>query len=161
MLLPITIEPNPILHKKCKELSKKEILNPDMQQLIQNMIKTMNVKDGVGIAAPQVEKSLQICVVSKIFTNKKKNDLVLINPTWKKASILKEWGDEGCLSVPKIFGKVKRCKKIKVKALNINAEPIELTAKNFFARAIQHEIDHLDGILFIEKAKGLYKVEEE
>ena len=160
MILDIVTEPNPILHKKSKELTKAEILNPDTQQLIHNMIETMRLKDGVGLAAPQVGKLLRIFVIEKSFTKDKRRDLVLINPVWKKAGFLKDWDDEGCLSIPNVFGKVKRFKKISIKALDTNAEPIEFVAKNFFARSIQHEADHLDGILFIEKAKKLYEIKE-
>ncbi|MFA6548276.1 MAG: peptide deformylase [Candidatus Magasanikbacteria bacterium] len=160
MLLEITLEPNPILHKKGRDLTVAELATPEIKKLIKNMIDTMYLKDGVGIAAPQVDKSLQICVIAKNFSPLNKDeDLVLINPVWKKTSILKAWDSESCLSVPFIYGEVKRYTRIKVQALNQHGEKIEFKAKDFPARIIQHEIDHLNGILFIEKARKLQKME--
>ena len=161
MILDIVLQPNVILREQSRPLSNQEILQPDNQQLIHNMLETMHEKDGIGLAAPQVGKSLQICVITKNFTNEQKQDLILINPTWKKAGFWKAWGDEGCLSVPDIYGDVKRYKKIKVQALDINGKLIKFSAKNFLARIIQHEVDHLNGVLFIEKARNLHKVLQE
>lgn len=160
MIIEIITEPDPILHQVSQELNRAEILNPNTQQFIQDMIATMYAGDGAGIAAPQVRKSVQICVIAKNFTEKKAADLVLINPTWQRASILKAWDDEGCLSVPNMCGQVKRYKKIKVKALDINAQPLKFTASEFFARVIQHEVDHLHGVLFIAKAKAVHKIDK-
>ena len=160
MLLQIITTPNPILLTKAKPLTKEGILRLKTQKFIVDLIETMYKSDGVGLAAPQVSESIQICVIAKNFTMKQEKDLILINPIVKKKSLLKEWGDEGCLSVPNIFGKVKRYKKIIVEAQNEKGERIKFTASEFPARVIQHEVDHLNGILFIEKAKGLYKVEK-
>jgi len=120
----------------------------------------MYAKDGVGIAAPQVGESIQVCAIAKDFTADKKSDLILINPIWEKKSIKRAWGEEGCLSVPNIFGKVKRCKKILITALDTAGKPIKIEAEDFFARIVQHEIDHLNGILFVDKAKDLYEVDK-
>jgi peptide deformylase len=155
MLLNIIIEPNEILHQKTQELAQDKINTPEIRKLIKNMIETMNVKDGVGLAGSQVNVPLAICVIHKNFTLDKKEDLVLINPIWEKMSIIKEWEEEGCLSVPGIWGKVKRYKKIKVKAFNQKGEPLKFIADKYLARIIQHEVDHLNGILFISKAKNL------
>jgi peptide deformylase len=84
---------------------------------------------------------------------------VLINPTWQKINKKTHIELEGCLSVPKTYGKVKRYKNIYAEAINRKGERIEFEANDFFAKAIQHEVDHLDGILFIDKAKGIYQVE--
>jgi len=119
------------------------------------MTETMYKSDGVGIAAPQVGVSIMLCVIAKQFATTKE-DLILINPVWEKKSVLKTTDTEGCLSVPGIFGEVKRYKKIKVQALDKNGARIEFLANNFFARIVQHEIDHLNGVLFIEKAKNLH-----
>ncbi len=121
----------------------------------------MYAKDGVGIASVQVGNPIQLCVIAKDFTPDKKADLILINPSFEKKSILREWGEEGCLSVPNTYGSVRRFKKIKVSALNAKGEKIEFVATEFFARIIQHEIDHLNGVLFIEKAKKLHTFEKE
>ena len=161
MILEIITEPNPILHKNSKELTLEELSSKKVQNLIKQMTPTMHLKDGVGLAAPQVGKSLQICVIHKNYTVKKENDLILVNPTWKKVGIFRDWDEEGCLSVPDTYGKVKRYKKIKVEALDEKGKKLKFIASNFFARVIQHEIDHLNGILFIEKAKGIHKIYKE
>jgi len=159
MLLEVTLEPNPILHKKGRDITVEELNKPEMKKLIKNMTETMYVKDGVGIAAPQVGQSLQLCVIAKKFSPLNQNeDLVLVNPVWKKMSILKAWDTEGCLSVPLIYGEVKRYTKIKIQALNQHGEKIEFEAKDFPARIVQHEVDHLNGVLFIEKARKLQKI---
>jgi len=160
MFLEVVTEPNPVLHQKGRELSKTEISTATTKKLMKNMVETMYIKDGVGIAAPQVGQSLQLCVIAKNFSPLGKDeDLILINPTWTKLSILKSWDTEGCLSIPGVYGEVKRYTKIKVKALNKNGDSIEFEAKDFPARIIQHEVDHLNGILFIEKARKIQKID--
>ncbi len=155
MVLPIVLEPNPILHQVGKDLTREEVKSTKIQKLIKDMIPTMYAKDGVGLAAPQVGESIQLCVIAKNFTPDQKKDLVLVNPKWQKLSVFRVWDEEGCLSVPEVYGQVRRYKKIKVEALNEKGEKISFTAQDFFARIIQHEVDHLNGILFIEKAKNL------
>jgi len=162
MLLPITIEPNEVLHKKGDLVDIEKINIPGFQKFIDDMIETMYKKDGVGLASPQIGESLQICVITKEYsTFQNEEDMVLINPVWKKLSRWQSWDEEGCLSVPETYGKVKRYKKIRVKALNRHGEDIEFETEGFFARIIQHEVDHLNGILFIEKAKNIRKIEKE
>ena len=161
MLLEITKEPNPLLHQVSKNLTAEEINSKKMKEFIVNLTETMYVKDGVGIASVQVGNPIQLCVIAKNFTTKKESDLILINPTFEKKTVLREWDEEGCLSAPTIYGSVRRFKKIKVTALGVNGKKIEFIATDFFARIIQHEIDHLNGILFIEKAKKLHTFEKE
>src|SRR3989344_5004860 len=156
MILEITKEPNPLLHRVSKNLTAEEISSKETGEFLANLIETMYAKDGVGIASVQVGNPIQLCVIAKNFTPEKLNDLVLINPKFTKASVLRSWDEEGCLSVPNIYGSVRRFKKIKVSALNTKGEPIEFVATEFFARIIQHEIDHLNGVLFIDKAKKLH-----
>jgi len=162
MLLNILIEPNPELHKLAADVNPADIGSPKIRKLIANMTETMYGRDGVGLAATQVGQPIQLCIIAKQFNlvNDKK-DLVLINPKWEKSSIFKVWDEEGCLSVPELYGKVRRYRKIKVRALDENGKSISFTASDFFARVIQHEVDHLQGILFIEKAKELHEVEKE
>ncbi len=155
MILDITTDPNEILHKKSAPLAADRFNSPEIKKLAEDMIETMYIKDGVGLAAPQVGQSLALCVIAGKYTPDEKTDLILINPEWEKISIQKTVDEEGCLSVPNTFGEVKRYKKIKVRGQNIKGEKIEFPAEDYFARIIQHEIDHLNGILFIEKAKNL------
>jgi len=160
MILDIITDPNPILRQANRNLALPELTSSDTKGFIASLTETMYARDGVGISAPQVGKSLMICVIAKNFCDSKDKDLVLINPGWEKRSVTKIWGEEGCLSVPDVFGKVKRYKKIKVKALDENGEPLEFDANDFFARIIQHEVDHLNGVLFIDKAKDLYRADK-
>lgn len=161
MLKNIYSEPNPILHKAGSSVDPAEIGNQKFKKMIRDLSDTMREREGVGIAAPQIGESVQLCVIAKqynIFNEKK--DLTLFNPKWEKTSNIKIWDEEGCLSVPEIYGKVRRYNKIKVSALDENGKPINFTATDFFARIIQHEVDHLQGILFIEKAKDLHEIEK-
>lgn len=160
MRLPIVTNPSKILHQKAEVINPADLALPKIKKLIANMIETMYSADGVGLAAPQINESIQLCVIAKEYSALGKNeDLVLVNPVWQKKSILAVWDAEGCLSVPEYWGEVKRYKKIKVKALDQFGRPIEFEAKDFPARVIQHEVDHLNGILFVEKARNLKKNE--
>jgi len=159
-MLKIITLPNEILRKRSKEVDRKFVLLKKTQKLIEEMLITMKTADGVGLAAPQVGESIRLCVINQTADKiNLKNDLVLINPVWKKTSIKKDVMEEGCLSVPKTYGKVKRYIKIKVEALNEKGEPISFLASDLLARVIQHEVDHLDGVLFIDKAKDIYQIE--
>ncbi len=160
MMYPIITTPTPSLRDRSLEVTRDFVLQPETQQFIQNLIVTMYADDGIGIASPQVGKNIRICVVGREATPEKAHDLVLINPVWTKISRRTNWDIEGCLSVPKVYGKVKRYNQIHVEALDASGNPLSFDAKKFFARVIQHEVDHLDGILFIDKAKDTYTVEK-
>jgi len=151
-MLKILTDPNPILRRKSQpvvDISAKEI-----QELIPQMIETMIAKDGVGLAAPQVGQNIRLIVV-----HIKDKAMAIINPKIIKRSIIKEWGEEGCLSVPGKYGEVRRCKKVTVKYLDDKGKPHQIIAEGLFARVIQHENDHLDGILFIDKARNITELE--
>jgi len=153
-LLDIITHPNDILRKRSKSMKKSEINTKEFQKFFCDMKLTMKKKDGVGLAAPQIGKNIRVIVVS---TNE--GEIAMINPKILKKSFKKEWGEEGCLSVPKTFGDVRRHKKIKFCFLNTEGMEKLIEAEGFFARVVQHEIDHLDGILFIDKAKSIKKIE--
>ena len=142
----IVLYPNPILRQKARKITKEEISSPEIQALVFDMLKTMKEHDGVGLAAPQVGKSLRLCTI-KIGGE----TYVLINPKIKSRSWSKEIAEEGCLSFPGKFIPVKRSKKVKVEAMNKDGDVITLKAEGLLARAFQHEIDHLDGILYIDR----------
>lgn len=144
--MKIVTYPNQILKKKTKKI--KDPLDPETKRLAKNMLKTMQENDGAGLAAPQVGKSLRICTVQ--------NDgsfYVLINPQITTYSRDKEIVEEGCLSFPGKFIPIKRSRKIKVRYTDENGNKIKLKAEGLLARIIQHETDHLDGILFTERTK--------
>jgi len=151
-MLKILTLPDPILRRKSQPVA--DVSAEEIQELIPQMIETMLRKDGVGLAAPQVGKNIRLIVV-----HVKDDTLTLINPRIAKRSIIKEWGEEGCLSVPGKYGEVRRCKKITIKYLDSKGKPHQLVAQGLLARVIQHENDHLDGILFIDKARSVTDIE--
>jgi peptide deformylase len=138
---------DPVLRSKAKKI---DAVTKKTNNLIDNMFETMYAEDGVGLAAPQIGILKRIAVVDI----REDNKVVLINP-----EIIEEEGktirEEGCLSIPGETGDVIRSEKIKVRSLNREGKEIEFEAEGFEARAIQHEIDHLDGILFIDKVVEL------
>jgi len=149
-LLQIKKYGNPILRKKAEKVEK---IDWQMRILIDDMIETMQEEGGVGLAAPQVGVSKRIIIV--------KDDiipLVLVNPQIIEKSQKKISGEEGCLSVPGIVAKVKRAKKIIVGALDEQGKEIAIKTDDIFSRIIQHEIDHLNGILFTDRVSFLDKL---
>ncbi len=163
MLTLITV-PHPILETPARELSLDEINSPSIQKLIDDMIPTMYHSEGIGLAAPQINESVRICIIGKNAvqldrkTTAPHEDLVLINPQWTKNSTKTNNDQEGCLSIPGLYGTVRRYSDIHVEALDRHGNKISFDAKKFFARVIQHEVDHLNGILFTTKAKDIQKV---
>ncbi len=142
--------PSPILRTKSKNLDITEIDSKKIKNLCFAMIKTMNQSDGVGLSAPQIGKNIRLIAI-----NTKDGAFCLINPKITKKSWAREWDQEGCLSVPGIYGKVLRHKKITCFYFNLKGKKLKLTAQGMLARVIQHETDHLNGILFIDKAKDI------
>jgi peptide deformylase len=149
-ILKILTNPNPVLRKKSKRLGAEEIKSKEIKNLCADMVKTMLAKDGVGLAAPQIGKNIRLCAV-----NTKDGEICLINPKIIKKSWAKELGEEGCLSFPGLFGEVRRHKKIICEFLDREGKENIVEAEGLLARVIQHETDHLDGILFVDKAKNL------
>ncbi|MBU1165056.1 peptide deformylase [Patescibacteria group bacterium] len=149
-LLPITYFPCKDLRKKSKKVV--DFKSKEFQQLILDMDKTMQEKDGLGLAAPQIGKNINMVVI-----NTSDGSIVLINPKIMRKSWKKESAEEGCLSLPDIYGMVNRHKIIRVTAFDKQGKKIKFIAEDLFARVIQHEIDHLRGVLFIDKAKEITK----
>lgn len=164
--MQIVTLPTPSLRVRSAEVDRDLLSAKKTQEFIDELIAEMYRDDGVGIAAPQVGNNIRLCVIGKEVLPKgfvipgvaeyKKQDFVLINPEWEKTSKKLAWDTEGCLSVPQIFGKVQRYKNIFVKTLDRFGNEHSFKADAFFARVIQHEVDHLDGILFVDKAKDIY-----
>lgn len=137
---------NPILRQKAKEV--KEI-NSQIKELILDMIEMLKKDDNaIGLAAPQVGHSLQIIAIKH---DQDQNPVALINPKIIRTSFRKDTIEEGCLSLPDIFIPVKRPIKATVEALDIDGKTLKIKAKGFLARVIQHEIDHLNGVLIIDR----------
>jgi len=152
-ILKIIINPDPILRKKSADISLKQLNSKALKNLMADMSQTMLKKDGVGLAAPQIGKNIRL-----ISVNTKDGPISIINPKITKKSLLKEWGEEGCLSVPDTHGEVKRHKKINCEFVDSDKNKKTIEAEGLMARIIQHEIDHLDGVLFIDKAKKIKKI---
>ncbi len=125
------------------------------------MIPAMYFYQGIGLAAPQVDRNVRICVIGKEADKSLKEDLILVNSEIEILTKKKTADNEGCLSVPNTYGDVRRASHLRVKAISVKGEPLLFEAKNFFARVIQHEMDHLNGILFIDRAKNTYQVTAE
>ncbi|HAI74555.1 MAG TPA: peptide deformylase [Candidatus Moranbacteria bacterium] len=143
-VLPILFYPDPRLKKKAEEIKNPK--NPAVRELVFDMLETMKKNNGLGLAAPQVGKLLRLCVIKF-----EKKTYILINPKIKSKSWSKEIAEEGCLSFPGQFIPVKRSKRVKVAAQDKTGKKISISAEGLLARAFQHEIDHLDGILYIDR----------
>lgn len=174
----ILIEPHPTLRKQADKVKKEDISSFSIQNLIKKMAYTLvGSENGVGLAAPQIGVSLRLFIVFKKAVtledrvgDKKQpsNDPLeeidaYINPEIINRSRNKIIFDEGCLSVPNMYGKIKRSEKVKIRALNEKGKTIERGASGLLAEIFQHEVDHLNGVLFIDSAKDLqeYKPKSE
>jgi peptide deformylase len=148
---------HPVLRAAAQRLDRAEIKSAAVQRLIDDMIDTMIEYHGVGLAAPQVHESVSIFVAAIGAETDEDSDpepIVLINPeiTPVGSEVVEDW--EGCLSIPDIRGLVARPRDIKVRAYDRRGERVELEAHDFAARVIQHETDHLDGVLFLDRMRS-------
>lgn len=140
-----TNKDNPILRQKSQEV--KEI-TAEIKQLVLDMVETIETKKGLGLAAPQVGQSLRLIVFKSGPTD---SAIALVNPLIIKISKKQTLMTEGCLSLPNISLPIKRAEKIAVEGLSPKGQKVKIKAKGLLARVIQHEIDHLDGILIVDK----------
>jgi peptide deformylase len=159
-VLEIITLPQTILRHKARKVSDFGL---DFQTLVNDMIDTMRQAPGVGLAAPQVGESSRLIVVE--YGDEENEETppklyVMANPEITRASQETVLGTEGCLSVPGIQGDVERMEAVTVKGLNRHGHPMTVKAKGWLARIFQHEIDHLDGILFVDRAEKIWKAEE-
>lgn len=153
--------PAAVLRRKAHKVTD---FGKDTQKLIDDMIETMRDEPGVGLAAPQVNVSLQLIVVEypedDSVEEPKAKVFVVANPKIVARSDETVMGIEGCLSVPNLYGEVERAQEIVVQGLNRHGKKQKIQAKGWLARIFQHETDHLNGILFVDRAEKLYKPEE-
>ncbi|MHC1783235.1 MAG: peptide deformylase [Anaerolineaceae bacterium] len=153
--------PAPVLRRKAHKIEK---FDDELQALVDNMIETMHEAPGVGLAAPQVNVSQRLIVVEygdEEDESAPKKLFVVANPEFKVMSEEKELGVEGCLSVPGLVGEVYRFTKIQVKGQNRRGQPVKINAEGWLARIFQHEVDHLNGVLFPDIAEEVWKPSEE
>ncbi len=159
-LREIVVVPAMVLRKKARKVTD---FGPELQTLIDDMVETMRQAPGVGLAAPQVGVGLRVVVVEygddedetvppKLYT--------LVNPEIVRAADRFETGTEGCLSIPNIIGDVERNDEITVKGYNRHGQPMRVKARGWLARIFQHEIDHLDGVLFTDRAIKVWRPAE-
>lgn len=170
---------HPALHAIAKEIPADDIASSKIKKVVADMKAALDSQDdGIGLAAPQIGISLRIFLVSgkvllepedrilategKTITKLIPDDMIFINPVIVKESKEKKWLDgEGCLSVRWLYGKVKRSTKVTIRAYNEQGKIIERGASGLLAHIFQHEVDHLNGILFIDKAKDVQELTEE
>jgi peptide deformylase len=159
-LLDIVTVPNKVLRSKAKEVKN---IDQETKSLIDNMVETMREAPGVGLAAPQVGVLSRVIVVEwgddedekapkKLYT--------LVNPEITKKSEETVLGVEGCLSIPKFIGEVERSENITIRGFNRNGQPVKINAEGWLARIFQHEVDHLNGVLFTDRAESLTMIGE-
>ena len=151
---------HPVLRQMAEPIAVDAIRSPDVQRLIDDMIETMREYDGAGLAAPQVHALLQIAVI-EVAANPRYPDApevpltVLVNPVVTPLTEEMEEGWEGCLSVPDMRGRVPRRTAVRLEGYDRDATRVDLVAKDFFARVIQHETDHLHGIVYLDRMRDL------
>lgn len=162
-ILDIVMDPDPVLRKKAIKLRKADA---GIAKLADDMFETMMQAPGVGLAAPQIGKSIRLVVIhvpEDEEDGQEEVNLKLINPEIIKANG-EQFGAEGCLSMPGIAGNVTRAWSVTVKATDVENKPVRIKAEGYLAVVLQHEIDHLDGIMFTDriedKKKDLWMVEE-
>ena len=147
---------HPVLRAKARAVDKSELKSPEIQQFIDSLIDTMYEYSGVGLAAPQVHESLRVFVAMLDPDGRGEGDAVtFINPEIMVVGDQTVEGWEGCLSIPEIRGRVPRAQHIKISALDRTGKRFELELKDFPARVVQHETDHLDGVLFLDRMAQL------
>jgi peptide deformylase len=149
---------HPVLRSRARALEPPEIATPSVQQLIDDLLETMREYQGVGLAATQVHELVRVFVAAvgadEGEPDREPAPLVLINPEIRAAGseIIEDW--EGCLSIPDLRGKVPRAAEIQVRGYDRRGERLMLRAGDFAARVIQHETDHLDGVLFLDRMRS-------
>ena len=158
-LLKVARMGHPVLRARAREVERAELKHSSLQKLIDDMIDTMHEYHGVGLAAPQIHESVRIFVAAIHPAEEEpllpdSEPMVFINPviTPVGPDVREDW--EGCLSIPDIRGRVPRARAIKVSALDRSGGKIEIASQDFPARVIQHETDHLDGVLFFDRMRS-------
>ncbi|HOY11215.1 MAG TPA: peptide deformylase [Candidatus Paceibacterota bacterium] len=165
--MKIVQKDDPVLRQKAQEIPLEKIGSPEIKKIIKQMSEALvKEDDGVALAAPQIGKSLRLFIISgKLFQKEndkeKPADLVFINPKIKKLSQRKQKLEEGCLSVRWLYGLVSRADKATVEAYNETGQKFSRSGSGLMAQIFQHEMDHLDGTLFVDKAKNLQRIEPE
>jgi peptide deformylase len=150
---------HPVLRSPAKPVPKSAFKDPLFQKLVDDMRETMYEYEGVGLAAPQVHEGLRLAVIEVAGSDERSQAevpfMVLVNPVITPLGDETVNGWEGCLSIPDLRGVVPRLKHLKLEALDRHGKPYSLEAHDFFARVIQHECDHLDGSVYLDRMQGM------
>jgi peptide deformylase len=151
MLREIVKYPEPVLERPGEPVTE---FDGELQKLVDDMFESMYAAKGIGLAAPQIGLSKRLTVIDLSFKERPEDRIVLINPEiiFREG---KQYEEEGCLSLPEIRDKVSRAAKVRVRAQDVKGEWFEIEGEELLARAFQHEIDHLDGILFFRRVSAL------
>lgn len=169
MIRTIVTVPGPVLRQKAKAVRQ---ITPEIQTLIDDMIETMRAAPGVGLAAPQVGVSMQVIVVEYAEGSRNADAdgeakpkppklYALVNPEITRHSVETELGNEGCLSIPDYMGEIERYSTVTLKGLDRHGKAFKIKARGWLARIFQHEIDHINGVLFIDRTEKVWKLEAE
>ncbi len=161
----IVTPPNQTLRKRAQKVRQ---ITPEIEELIADLIETMRVAPGVGLAAPQIDVGKRVIVVEYAeasedpdLPEKPPKLYAVINPEITRSSKELVLGNEACLSLPGYFGEVERHERVTIKGLNRHGQDFKLRAKGWLARIFQHEIDHIEGILYIDRATQVWRIEEQ
>ncbi|HPJ65370.1 MAG TPA: peptide deformylase, partial [Flexilinea sp.] len=162
MILEVKQTGDPILRRKAHKITR---IDSSIRKLASDMLETMRENNGVGLAAPQIGESIRLIVVEYPENDEIEDSPLisykLINPEITWMSEEKTIGVEGCLSFRGLAGEVERAESVKIRALNIHGKPFNITANGWLARIFQHEIDHLDGICYVDRANKVWEMSAE
>ncbi len=148
---PVRLYGDPVLRQKAAEVVQ---VDDAVRRLVEDLRETMRAYRGVGLAANQIGVLLRALVVDVPVEDGQRIQLALVNPVLS-GRVASEVGEEGCLSIPGVFEDVRRPRRVRVKAWDEHGRPLDLTAEGYLARAIQHEVDHLEGVLFVDRLSPL------
>ena len=159
MILKVARIGHPVIRAKAREVPAEEIRSAAFQRLLDDMVETMHEYDGVGLAGPQVHVGMRVAVLEVPASDDRSRApvplLAVVNPRLTPLDDEKVRGWEGCLSVPDLRGIVPRHRGVRLQALDREGQPIDLQAQGFFARVLQHECDHLDGGVYLDRMEEM------
>jgi peptide deformylase len=159
MILKVARIGHPVVRSAAREVPPEVLASPEFQNLVDDMVDTMHEYDGVGLAGPQVHVGLRVAVLEVPASDERARAAVpltiLVNPVVTPIGEEKEQAWEGCLSIPDLRGVVPRWKRVRLEALDRQGRPYAVEAEGFFARVIQHECDHLEGGVYLDRMEGM------
>jgi peptide deformylase len=159
MILKVARIGHPVIRATAREVPAEKVRSPEFQRLLDDMVETMHEYDGVGLAGPQVHVSLRVAVLEVPASDERSREAVplmaIVNPRLTPLGEETVAGWEGCLSVPDLRGVVPRHRRVRLQAVDRQGQPIDLEAEGFFARVLQHECDHLDGRVYLDRMENM------